>query len=170
MNRDTDKNAVVDVAKIVSNETRLSFKQAVALLMREILDKKDKKIAEVLEVSPSSTSSYVSACRSKFASVDEEINELEQRIEEWEKTKQLESILASIDTSSPREALSVFSETVENELVDDEDVTYLMRYVDKDGQEQVQSIRTHPKNVDAVDNGVEVTRYKRISSVDEVFE
>ena len=170
MDRDTDENVVVDVAQTVSNETRLSFKQAVALLMREILDKKDKEIAEILEVSPSSTSSYVSACRSKFDSVDEEIKELEQRIEEWEKTKQLESILASIDTGSPREALSVFSETVENELVDDEDVTYLMRYVDENGQEQVRSIRTHPNNVDEVDNDVEVTQYKRISSVDEVFE
>ena len=170
MDRDTDENVVVDVAQTVSNETRLSFKQAVALLMREILDKKDKEIAEILEVSPSSTSSYVSACRSKFDSVDEEIKELEQRIEEWEKTKQLESILASIDTGSPREALSVFSETVENELVDDEDVTYLMRYVDENGQEKVRSIRTHPKNVDEIDNDVEVTQYKRISSVDEVFE
>lgn len=101
---------------------------------------------------------------------DFEIEDLEQRIEEWEKTKQLEGILASIDTGSPREAFSAFSETVENELVDDEDVTYLMRYVDENGQEQVRSIRTHPNNVDEVDNDVEVTQYKRISSVDEVFE
>jgi predicted transcriptional regulator len=170
MERNTDENAVSEVARIISNETRISFKQATALLMREILNKKDKEIAEVLEISPSSTSSYVSTCRSKFDSVDEEIKKLEQRIEEWEKTKQLEGILASIGTDSPREALSVFSETVENELVDNEDVTYLMRYVDENGQEQVRSVRTHPNNVDEVDNDVEVTQYKRISSVDEVFE
>jgi hypothetical protein len=170
MERNTDENVVLDVAQTVSNETRLSFKQAVALLMREILDKKDKELAEVLEVSPSSTSSYVSACRSKFDSVDEEIKQLEQRIEEWEKTEQLEGILDSIDTGSSREALSVFSEIVENELVDDEDVTYLMRYIDEDGQEQVRSIRTHPKNVDEADNDLEVTQYKRISSLNEVLE
>ncbi len=166
MERNTDENAVSEVASIISNETRISFKQATALLMREILSKKDKEIAEVLDVAPASTSSYVSTCREKFDSVDEEIAELEQRIEEWEKTEQLESILDRFDAESTDTSLQQLSETIQRELVDDEDVTYLIAYVDEQGEERVQSVNIHPRNIE----DKEVLQYKRISSVEEVFE
>lgn len=170
MERDTDEDTVSTVARTISNETRLSFKQATALLMREVLNKKDKEIAEVLDISPASSSSYVSACKSKFDSVDEEIDKLEREIVEWEKTKQLEGILTRLDFDPPETAFRDLSEAVENELANDKDVTYLMKYVDEQGQEQVQSVRAHPKNVDEYDNDVEVVQYRRISSVDEMFE
>jgi|APHM01.1.fsa_nt_gi hypothetical protein len=166
MERNTDENAVSEVARIISNETRISFKQATALLMREILNKKDKEIAEVLDVAPASTSSYVSTCREKFDSVDEEIAELEQRIEEWEKTEQLESILHGFDAESTDTSLQHLSKTIKQDLVDDEDVTYLIEYVDEQGEERVQSVNIHPRNIEEK----EVVQYKRISSVDEVFE
>jgi predicted transcriptional regulator len=165
MERNTDDNAVSEVANIISNETRISFRQATALLMREILNKKDKEIAEVLDVAPVSTSSYLSTCRRKFNSVDEEIAELEQRIEEWEKTEQLESILNRFDAESTDTSLQEFSETI-GEIVDDEGVTYLIAYADEQGEERVQSVNIHPRNIE----DREVRRYKRISSVDEVFE
>ena len=170
MESDTDEQPVSEIAQILSNETRLSFKQAVALLMREVLNKKDKEIAEILEVSPASSSSYVSACKSKFDSVDEEIEKLEQKIEQWEKTEQLEGILTRLDFDTPETALRDLSEAVENELANDEEVTYLMKYIDGQGQEHVQSIRTHPKKVDEYDNDVEVVEYRRISTVNELFE
>ncbi len=165
MERNTDDNAVSEVTNIISNETRISFRQATALLMREILNKKDKEIAEVLDVAPVSTSSYLSTCRRKFNSVDEEIAELEQRIEEWEKTEQLESILNRFDAESTDTSLQEFSETI-GEIVDDEGVTYLIAYADEQGEERVQSVNIHPRNIE----DREVRRYKRISSVDEVFE
>jgi predicted transcriptional regulator len=166
MERETDENAVSDIARIISNETRLSFKQATALLMREILNKKDKEIAEILDVAPASTSSYISTCREKFGSVDEEIAELEEQIEEWEKTEQLESILDRFDTESTDTSLQQLSETIQQDLVDDEDVTYLIAYVDEQGEERVQSVNIHPRSIEEK----EVVQYKRISSVDEVFE
>jgi predicted transcriptional regulator len=166
MERNTDENVVSEVARAISNETRISFKQATALLMREILSKKDKEIAEVLDVAPASTSSYVSTCREKFDSVDEEIAELEQRIEEWEKTEQLEGILDRFDAESTDTSLQQLSETIQRELVDDEDVTYLIAYVDEQGKERVKSVNIHPRNI----QDKEVLQYKRISSVEEVFE
>jgi predicted transcriptional regulator len=170
MERNTDENVVSEVARAISNETRISFKQATALLMREILNKKDKEIAEVLDVAPASTSSYVSTCREKFDSVDEEIAELEQRIEEWEKTEQLEGILDRFDAESTDTSLQQLSETIQRELVDDEDVTYLIAYVDEQGEEKVQSVNTHPRNIEDNIEDKEVLQYKRISSVEEVFE
>jgi predicted transcriptional regulator len=166
MERNTDENAVSEVARAISNETRISFKQATALLMREILSKKDKEIAEVLDVAPASTSSYVSTCREKFDSVDEEIAELEQRIEEWEKTEQLESILDRFDAESTDTSLQQLSKIIQRNFVNDEDVTYLIAYVDEQGEERVQSVNIHPRNIE----DKEVLQYKRISSVDEVFE
>jgi predicted transcriptional regulator len=166
MERNTDENAVSEVARIISNETRISFKQATALLMREILNKKDKEIAEVLDVAPASTSSYVSTCREKFDSVDEEIAELEQRIEEWEKTEQLESILDRFDAESTDTSLQQLSKIIQRNFVNDEDVAYLIAYVDEQGEERVQSVNVHPRNIEEK----EVVQYKRISSVDEVFE
>jgi predicted transcriptional regulator len=166
MERETDENAVSDIARIISNETRLSFKQATALLMREILNKKDKEIAEILDVAPASTSSYISTCREKFGSVDEEITELEEQIEEWEKTEQLESILDRFDAESTDTSLQQLSDTIQQDLVDDEDVTYLIAYIDEQGEERVQSVNIHPRNIEEK----EVVQYKRISSVDEVFE
>lgn len=160
-----------EVATEIAELTSLSQKQATALILREVLDASNSEIAETLDVaSPASASSYVTRCRTKFDSVDEEIDKLERKIEKWEKTKQLESILSRLDFDSPETALRDLSKVVENELVDDEDVTYLMRYIDEQGQEQVQSVRTHPKNVEETDNNVEVVQYRRISSVDEVFE
>ena len=166
MERNTDDNAVSEVANIISNETRISFRQATALLMREILNKKDKEIAEVLDVAPVSTSSYLSTCRRKFNSVDEEIAELEQRIEEWEKTEQLESILDRFDAESTDTSLQQLSKIIQRTFVNDEDVTYLIAYVDEQGEERVQSVNIHPRNIE----DKEVVQYKRISSVDEVFE
>ena len=166
MERKTDENAVSEVARIISNETRISFKQATALLMREILNKKDKEIAEVLDVAPASTSSYISTCREKFDSVDKEIAELEKRIEEWEKTEQLESILDRFDAESTDTSLQQLSEVIQRDLVKDKDVTYLIAYVDEQEEERVQSVNTHPRNIE----DKEVLQYKRISSVDEVFE
>ena len=166
MKSDDVEDRVLEIARTASNETRLSFKQATALLMREILDRKDKEIAEILEVAPASTSSYVSVCREKFDAVDEEISKLEQQIEEWEKTEQFEDILDRLEFGYGGTSSEQFEEVIQSELVDDEDVTYLISYVDEQGDERVQSVNIHPREL----NDKEVLQYKRISSVGEVFE
>lgn len=170
MDKNSNEHTVSRTAQTISNETRLSHKQATALLMREILDKKDREIAEVLDVAPASASSYISACRSKFNSVDEEIEQLDQEIEQWEKTEQLEGIVDRLDGHSPETALRNLSEAVGEELVDDENVTYLINYVDDQGEEKLLSTPIHPKNINDIENGAEVLQYKRLSSFDEVFE
>jgi hypothetical protein len=170
MRSDDAENSVLDVARTVSNETRLSFKQATALLMREILDRKDKEIADILEVAPTSTSSYVSVCREKFDAVDEEIAELEEKIVEWEKTEQFEDILDRFEFGYGGTTIEEFNSAIQSELVDDEEVTYLIAYVDEQGEEKVQSVNTHPRNIEDNIEDKEVLQYKRISSVEEVFE
>lgn len=165
MKSDDVEDRVLDIARTVSNETRLSFKQATALLMREILDRKDKEIADILDVAPASTSSYVSVCREKFNTVDEEIAELEQQIEEWEKTEQFEDILDRLEFGYGGTSIDQFEEVIQSELVDDEDVIYLIAYVDEQGEGRVQSVNVHPREL----KDKEVIQYKRISSVDEVF-
>lgn len=167
LDEDTTVEAVREVASSIAEHTRLSEKQATALLLREVLKTPNQRVAEVLEVgSPASASSYVTRCRSKFDSVDEEIAKLEQRIEQWEKTEQLEGILSRFDAEPTEAGLQQFSEIVQRELVDDEDEMYLIEYVNEQGDERVQSINTHPRNVE----NREILRYKRISSADEVFE
>jgi hypothetical protein len=59
-----------------------------------------------------------------------------------------------------------FDEAIQSERVDDDDVTYLIAYINEQGEERVQSVNTHPRNIEEK----EVVQYKRISSVDEIFE
>lgn len=164
---DAAVETIIEIASDIAKHTRLSEKQATALLLREVLKTTNQRMAEVLEVgSPASASSYVTRCRSKFDSVEEEIDKLEQRIEEWEKTQQLKTIIDRFDAEHTEAGLQQLSETIQEEIVDSEDEMYLIAYVDQEGDERVQSVNMHPRNID----NREVLRYKRISSTDEVFE
>ncbi|ERG94933.1 hypothetical protein [Haloquadratum walsbyi] len=133
--------------------------------MRDILDKSDKHIAETLEVAPASTSSYISVCKSKFNSIDENITELEQQIKEWEKTEHLESILNQLEGTDTDTVIDDLLETVQEELVNDEDITYLIAYADDQGRKQIQTVDVHPRDL----SGKDILQYKRISSIEDVF-
>jgi hypothetical protein len=150
---------VEDLGSDISDSTRLSKKQAMALVARTHLNWKDKYIADVLDVKPGSASSYVSTCRSKFDSVDEEISELEGRINEWERTEQLRDIV--VDCRDFDE----LREKVESEIVQEEDVKYAVSYVDDSGEEDLRLTEESPQDLE-----VEVLEYKRVGSVEEVFE
>ena len=151
---------VEEIAGTIAGNTRLSEKQAMALVMKEVSDKSNQEIAEALDVgSPASASSYVTRCRSKFNAVDGEISGLEQEIEKWEKTRHLSRFLGSVGTTS----LSELVDWVETEIVDD-DCRYLVSYEDGSGVEQVETFDKHPRDLD-----VDVVSYRRINSVDEVF-
>lgn len=165
---DTEAEDVVEVAETIAEETALSHKQATAYLMRHVLGRKDKIIAEVLDVAPTSSSSYISAVNSKFDSVDEEIEELKEEIDKWKKTEHLQSILNETVTKDSDAGLQYLSERVNRELVEDEDTVYLTRYVDENGEEQVIVLDVHPHNNN--DETKEILDYKRIGSVDELFE
>lgn len=160
---------VKQTASDISENTRLSKKQATALLMREVLDASNQDIAEVLQVgSPASASSYVTRCRSKFRSVDEKIAELEKEIEQWERTEQLEHILDQFDTerTDTDTGIEELSDLIQRELVEEEDVMYLIAHIGNQGRERIITTDTHPRNIEHT----EVLQYKRITSVDEVFE
>lgn len=134
--------------------------------MRDVLDKKDREIAETLEVAPASTSSYISVCKSKFNSVDENIAELEQQIRQWEKTEQLEDILNRLEINSQDVVMQKLSEIIREELVNDEGITYLIAYTDDQGNKQIQTVDMHPRDLADKD----ILKYKRISSIEDVFE
>lgn len=163
---DREIDVVREIAKKISNNTHLSEKQATALLMREALNTSNKDIAEVLDVgSPASASSYVTRCRTKFSNVDEEIAKLEQQIEEWKKTEQLEEILNRFDAESTDTSIQQLSEIIQRELVDEEDEMYLIAYVDEHGDERVEIFHGNPQHIE----DKEVLQSKRITSVAEVF-
>lgn len=148
-----------ELASDINDNTRLSEKQALSLIARIHLGWKDKHIAEVLDVKPASASSYVSVSRSKFDSVEEEISELEKRIDDWERTEQLRGII--VDSRGFDE----LRERVESEIVQDKDMKYAVSYVNDDGEEGLLLTEESPQDLE-----VDVLEYKRVGSVEEVLE
>mgnify|MGYP002762043388 CR=1 FL=1 len=156
----SEVDEVEDLASDVANNTMVSEKQATALILREVLNATNKRVADVLSVaSPASASSYVTRCRSKFDSVDEEISELEQRIDEWERTEQLQDIVVE------SRGFDEFHDRVESQIVRDEDVKYAVSYIDDSGEEDLLLTEESPQELD-----VKVVDYKRVSSTEELFE
>ena len=151
---------VEDLASEIADSTRVSEKQATALILKEVLNATNGQIADVLSVaSPASASSYATRCRSKFDSVDEEISELEQRIDEWERTEQLQDIVVE------SRGFDEFHDRVESQIVRDEDVKYAVSYIDDSGEEDLLLTEESPQELD-----VKVVDYKRVSSTEELFE
>lgn len=166
-----DIHRVSKIAETISKNTQLSNRQAKSLILKEVVGMKNEDVVNHMDVSsPTTVGSHVSRVKNKFQSVEEEISELEQAIEAWEKTKQLERIIARFDTGSSEQVLNDLAQTVEDELVDDEDVVYLMRYFDENGEEQLRTVELHPRKIDEIENGFDVVQYRRLSSFDEVFE
>lgn len=151
---------VEDLASDIADSTRVSEKQATALVLKEVLNATNGQIADVLSVaSPASASSYATRCRSKFDSVDEEISELEESIDEWERTEKLQGIIVECS------GFDELRNQVESEIVQDEDVKYAVSYIDDSGEGDLLLTEESPQNLD-----VKVVDYKRVSSVEEVFE
>lgn len=151
---------VEDLASDIADSTRVSEKQATTLVLKEVLSDTNGQTADVLSVaSPASASSYATRCRSKFDSVDEEISELEESIDEWERTKQLKCIVVEC------QCFDELCDRVESEIVQDEDVKYAVSYIDDSGEEDLLLTEESPRELD-----VKVVDYKRVSSVEEVFE
>lgn len=161
--REREIELVQRIAEDVANNTRLSEKQATALLMREVLEASNEEIAEVLDVgSPASASSYVTRCRDKFKSVDEEVARLENEIQQWENTARLEEFLEDDEFQPSLVSLESISEELQD--VFEGNAKYLIRYV-KDGEERVSVLEgLRPSEI-----GRDVIDYRRIEGVDELF-
>jgi cell division protein FtsL len=162
---------VQNVSSLIEAETKLTARQAEAVVLKEIVGVDNDEFVEMMGVSSlASASSYVSKSRTKFSQVNEEISELEQEIEMWEKTKQLEGLLNRVNPNSSDTDIQQFSYTVQQELVDNDEETFLVAYVDDQGNERVKIADEYPRvtNSDAQED-VEILEYKRINSYEELF-
>jgi phage terminase small subunit len=162
---------VQNVSSLIEAETKLTARQAEAVVLKEIVGVDNDEFVEMMGVSSlASASSYVSKSRTKFSQVNEEISELEQEIEMWEKTKQLEGLLNRFNPNSSDMDIQQFSYTVQQELVDNDEETFLVAYVDDQGNERVKIADEYPRvtNSDAQED-VEILEYKRINSYEELF-
>jgi phage terminase small subunit len=162
---------VQNVSSLIEAETKLTARQAEAVVLKEIVGVDNDEFVEMMGVSSlASASSYVSKSRTKFSQVNEEISELEQEIEMWEKTKQLEGLLNRFNPNSSDTDIQQFSYTVQQELVDNDEETFLVAYVDDQGNERVKIADEYPRvtNSDAQED-VEILEYKRINSYEELF-
>lgn len=162
---------VQNVSSLIEAETKLTARQAEAVVLKEIVGVDNDEFAEMMGVSSlASASSYVSKSRTKFSQVNEEISELEQEIEMWEKTKQLEDTLTRFNPDSSDTDIQQFSQTIQRELVDDDEETFLVAYVDDQGNERVKIADEYPRvaNSDAQEDA-EILEYKRINSYEELF-
>lgn len=163
---------VQNVSSLIEAETKLTARQAEAVVLKEIVGVDNDEFVEMMGVSSlASASSYVSKSRTKFSQVNEEISELEQEIEMWEKTKQLEGLLNRFNPNSSDMDIQQFSYTVQQELVDNDEETFLVAYVDDHGNERVKIADEYPRvtNSDAQED-VEILEYKRINSYEELFD
>jgi hypothetical protein len=154
-------NALADGIAV---ETKLSHKQAVALILKEIAGVGNDFVADVIDVkSAASASSYVTRCRTKFQDADEEIEELEQEIQRWENTKKVESIVERHNDGPSYDSLQDFSDDLKPALM--ESPKFLIRYLE-DGKQKLDVLDgVNPSRSDR-----EIIDYKRINSVDELFE
>lgn len=153
-------NALADGIAV---ETKLSHKQAVALILKEIAGVGNDFVAEVIDVgSPASASSYVTRCRTKFKDADEEIEELEQEIQRWENTKKVESIVERHNDDPSYESLQAFSDDLKPALM--ESPKFLVRYLE-DGKQKIGVL----DGMNPSRSPREVIDYRRINSVDELF-
>jgi hypothetical protein len=150
------------VAEDMAENTKISEKQAKALVLKEIVNATNEQIADVLNVaSPASASSYVTRCRTKFKEVDNEIEELETEIKRWNNTKKVHQELESKDYEP--EEINVFKKNMLSLF--DTTTKYLVRYLDDDDKERVQISHS----VDPDDINRPVIDYRRIRSVDDLF-
>lgn len=160
---------IVNLSEIVSEfleeETKLSEKQAKALVMKQIGGLTNQEIAEQIGVSTgASASSYVTRCRNKFEEADEKMEELEREMERWEKTKKLQSLINENEEEPSLDTLSDFVNEIELELIESE--KFLIRVVE-DGEHKVDILDgVNPARV----RDREILDYKRIHSVDELFD
>lgn len=160
---------IVNLSEIVSEfleeETKLSEKQAKALVMKQIGGLTNQEIAEQIGVSTgASASSYVTRCRNKFQEADEKMEELEREMERWEKTKKLQSLIDENEEEPSLDTLSDFLDEIELELIESE--KFLIRVVE-DGEHKVDVLDgVNPVRV----RDREILDYKRIHSVDELFD
>jgi cell division protein FtsL len=171
MSHESVLEQVQNVSSLIEAETKLTARQAEAVVLKEIVGVDNDEFVEMMGVSSlASASSYVSKSRTKFSQVNEEISELEQEIEMWEKTKQLEGLLNRVNPNSSDTDIQQFSYTVQQELVDNDEETFLVAYVDDQGNERVKIADEYPRvtNSDAQED-VEILEYKRINSYEELF-
>jgi hypothetical protein len=150
------------VAEDIAENTKISEKQAKALVLKEILNANNEQIADALDVaSPASASSYVTRCRTKFKEVNNGIEKLETDIKRWNNTKKVHQELESKDYEP--EEIGAFRKNLLSSF--DTTTKYLVRYLDDDDNERVQISHT----VDPDDITRPVIDYRRIRSVDDLF-
>lgn len=152
-------------ASFLNEETKLSEKQAQALVAREVGGFSNEEVAEHIGVSTgASASSYVTRCRTKFNEADEQIKELEKEIERWEKTKKLQSLVEEYEDDPSLNSLEDFLDKIELDLMESQ--KFLIRVIE-DGEQKVEVINgINPGTM----RDLEVLDYKRIHSVDELFD
>jgi len=159
------EHEIQELAATIATETRLSEKQATAYIMKIALGLENSDVASILGVATGpSASSYATRAKSKIRDSDEEIRELEQEIEQWEKTKQLSKLVEDVENETIESSLQTLSDTVDEVLIDDKNLKYLVAYVDADGEEQIRTTDTHPRKINR-----EVIRYNRIKNIEEAF-
>lgn len=158
------KPSEVDKMEVLASEiadmTKVSEKQILALMMRELFDYSNQELmASIGAGSAASASSYVTKCKYKFQEIDEGIENLEEEIEKWERTERLSGIISVCDS------FDELSSKVEEELSEGGEVEYFVSYIDENGKEDVLVTNDIPQKLD-----VDVVDYRRIDSVDELFE
>jgi superfamily I DNA/RNA helicase len=156
-----------ELLRELNEKTKLSERQAFALMIKEIYGLSNEGLAEALDVSSvASAVSYVSKARNKFDEVDERIDELEREIERWENTRELENIIREVRANEDGifDIVYAFQEMVA-ERFKSKTQKYHVAYVDDDGKEEVTVTEVHPKTADIDD----ILHYEEIESVEELF-
>lgn len=149
-----------NIAQKIGTNTQISRRQAKSLILKTVLNMSNEQVLDYMDASsPTTVGSHVSRVKSKFRSVEENILNLEEDIDKWEKTERLSEITDNCDK------LDVLSERVESDIVNGDDTKYLISYIDHSGNRDVQVTEEDPQDLE-----VEVIDYKRISSTEELFE
>lgn len=156
-----------ELLRELNEKTKLSERQAFALMLKEVYGLSNEGLAEALDVSSvASAVSYVSKARNKFDEVDERTDELEREIERWENTRELENIIREVRANEDGifDIIRAFEQMVD-ERFKSKTQKYHVAYVDDDGKEQVTITEVHPKTADIDD----ILHYEEIESVEELF-